>query len=92
MTFEPSEGLIISLFGGISAMLVSLCACVLKSRCTRIKFGCIELDRDVLGASDFATVDHHLVVPPLKKSVPTTTTRPDQEDAPTQQSIDVGGD
>jgi len=91
MTFEPSEGLIISLFGGISAMLVSLCACVLKSRCTKIRLGCIELERDVIGASDFATVDH-LVAPPVKKSFPTTSTRPDQEDAPTQQSIDVGDD
>ena len=91
MTFEPSEGLIISLFGGFSAMLVSLCACVLKSRCTKIKLGCIELERDVIGASDFASVDHHLVRPPIK-SLPSTSTRPDQEDAPTQQSIDVGGD
>ena len=57
MAFEPSEGFLLSLLGGFSALLVSLCACVLKSRCTRIKLGCIELDRDVLPATQFRDVD-----------------------------------
>jgi len=90
MTFEPSEGLIISLFGGLSALFLSLCACVLKSRCTKIKLGCIELERDVIGVSEFESVDR-LVRPPIK-SFPTTSTRPDQEDATTQQSVVNVGD
>ena len=53
MTFTPSEGFLLSMFGGLSALLVSFCACILKSRCTRIKFGCVELERDVLNAAEF---------------------------------------
>ena len=57
MTWTPSEGLIISLFGGMSALLMTFCACVLKSRCRRIKSGCCELDRDVLPPTDFEYID-----------------------------------
>ena len=66
MTFDPSEGFLLSLFGGVSALLVSLCACVLRSRCTRIKFGCIELDRDVLSQSQFQFPDVEQIGPAIK--------------------------
>ena len=56
MTWEPSEGFLITMFGGVSALFVSMCACVLRSRCTKLKFGCIECERSVLDAKDFGTV------------------------------------
>ena len=55
-TWVPSEGLVIALCGGVSALLVSFCMCVLRSRCTRIKCCGCELERDVIAARDFAFV------------------------------------
>ena len=81
MTFEPSEGFLLSLFGGLSALLVSLCACVLRSRCTRIKFGCIELDRDVLSPSEFPDVER---IGPTIKSLKIAT----KADAASSSSIE----
>ena len=52
MTFVPSEGLIITLLGGASALVISCCMCVLKSRCTRIKCCGVEIERDVLTGSE----------------------------------------
>ncbi len=53
MCWEPSEGLIITIMGTLSGLVISGCMCILKSRCTRIKFCGVEMDRDVLEASDF---------------------------------------
>jgi hypothetical protein len=46
-----SEGFIIAMFGGFSALLGGILACALKSRCSRIKCLCVECDRDVIPAN-----------------------------------------
>jgi len=57
MAWDPSEGFLITMVGAISALIVSGCMCILKSRCTRLRFGCIEIERAVLQADDLNKVD-----------------------------------
>ena len=57
MPWDPSEGFLITMVGAISALIVSGCMCILKSRCTRLRFGCIEIERSVLHADDLNKVD-----------------------------------
>lgn len=49
--------LILSLFAGFSSLCVGCLACVLKSRCTKIKCCGFEVERDVIKASDFKNVN-----------------------------------
>ena len=39
---------IASSVGGITALIGAFSSCCIKSRCTHIKSGCIECDRDVV--------------------------------------------
>ena len=57
MPWDPSEGFLITMVGALSALIVSGCMCILKSRCTRLRFGCIEIERAVLQADDLNKVD-----------------------------------
>ena len=50
--YIPSEGLIITLLGGVSALIISCCMCVLKSRCVKIKCCGVEIERNVLQANE----------------------------------------
>ena len=51
-----SEGFIIAMFAGLSALIAGVLACALKSRCSRIKCGCIECDRDVIPVASLNNV------------------------------------
>jgi hypothetical protein len=43
---------IASSVGGLTALIGAFSACCIKSRCTRIKYGCIECDRSVVDESN----------------------------------------
>ena len=54
---------IASSVGGITALIGAFSACCIKSRCTHIKSGCIECDRNVVD-EDNAMYDNQKTVPP----------------------------
>jgi hypothetical protein len=54
---------IASSVGGITALIGAFSACCIKSRCTHIKSGCIECDRDVVD-EDNAMYDNQRTAPP----------------------------
>ena len=43
---------IASSIGGITALIWAFSACCIKSKCTHIKAGCVECDRDVIDESN----------------------------------------
>ena len=51
-----SEGFIIAMFGGFSALITGILMCVLKSRCSRIKCCCLECDRNVIPSSELNSI------------------------------------
>ena len=54
---------IASSVGGITALIASFSACCIKSRCTHIKSGCIECDRNVVD-EDNAMYNQPVPAPP----------------------------
>ena len=48
--------LILSLFAGFSTLCVGCLACILKSRCTKIKCCGFEVERDVIPVKDLNSV------------------------------------
>lgn len=56
-----SEGFMIAIFGGFSALIAGVLSCALKSRCTRIKCCGVECERNVIPASELNNV--HVEIP-----------------------------
>ena len=52
-----SEAFIIALVGGASAIMALFLSCLLKSRCYRIRLGCIECDRQIIPTADLNRVN-----------------------------------
>jgi len=54
---------IASTVGGITALIGAFSSCCIKSRCTHIKSGCVECDRDVVD-EDNPMYNQPVPVPP----------------------------
>lgn len=52
----PSEGFLLSAAAMIGACCAGFLTCILKSRCTRISFCGISIERDVIPASELNNV------------------------------------
>lgn len=52
-----SEGFLLSAGAMIFGCFAGLLTCILRSRCQKIKFGCIECERDVIPSTDLASVN-----------------------------------
>ena len=70
MTHFPfSEGFIIAIFGGVTALIAGILTCALKSRCSRIKCGCVECDRIVIPVNDLNNITLNRREPPSEPQV-----------------------
>mgnify|MGYP003651207681 CR=1 FL=1 len=58
-----SEGLILSVFGGIGALFAGILTCVLRSRCSRIKICCMECDREVIPSTELTGIGVNISQP-----------------------------